>query len=309
MTSSLGNWCLGIKLKDNELKRVIINNRKMCISKVKSVHSLINDKCPHRGASMSEGKIKNENLQCPYHGLEFDISGNLVSVPSSLKLPKNCKVEKYNIFENGGFLWTEADNSANYCKQLNDPNWNKIYGQKIVNGNIVDWIMNGSDISDINFVHDFADEENGINNFKVEENERYIECFATFQPKPSSKLTTVLQPVNEIGYEITSRFILPGTTLIHIKLKEPYEFITFTTLTPVTYNTSMISWAFMYPNKGILKLPIFKEKFRQSIYKTIMQEEHIIEMLEKVPYTFNVESNAFQIAILKALDENIFKNL
>lgn len=29
------------------------------------------DRCSHRGASLSKGKIKGECISCPFHGLEF----------------------------------------------------------------------------------------------------------------------------------------------------------------------------------------------------------------------------------------------
>ena len=303
--ASLGKWCLGLTLNKNEIKKLTVNTQNFCLTKTDS-HKLLSDVCPHRGASMSEGKWKNGNLQCPYHGWEFDTKGQLMNVPSTFNIPKSCELEVYDIFEKGGFLWPSSDNAANYCDQLYDTNWTKIYGQKLVEGNIIDWIMNGSDISHINFVHDFADEENGyIDDFKVEENQKYIDCYASVQPKASTPLTSVLQPDSNIGSAIKSRFVFPGTTIIHIKLKDPFEFVTFTTLTPVNSYESMISWAFMYPNKGILRLPFFKERFKQSMYKTVEQDELIIKNLTKVPYKFNVECDEFQLAILKALRQLI----
>ena len=108
-----------------------------------------------------------------------------------------------------------------------------------------------TDISHINFVHNFADEENAlVDKFKVIEHVKHIECFANVKPKASSKLTGSLQP-EENNTDIDSKFVFPSTSIIHIKLLDHFEFVTFTTLTPVTDNVTKISWAFMYPKKGI----------------------------------------------------------
>ncbi len=42
----------------------------------------VSDQCPHRGASVGGGRLKNGRLQCPFHGIEFDEFGRCVCVPS-----------------------------------------------------------------------------------------------------------------------------------------------------------------------------------------------------------------------------------
>lgn len=41
----------------------------------------MHDVCPHRFASLSQGKVIGDRLQCPYHGLQFDSSGRCVHNP------------------------------------------------------------------------------------------------------------------------------------------------------------------------------------------------------------------------------------
>lgn len=42
---------------------------------------LIDDKCPHRTASMFFGRNEENGLRCIYHGIKFDVAGNCVDVP------------------------------------------------------------------------------------------------------------------------------------------------------------------------------------------------------------------------------------
>ena len=185
---------------------------------------MIDSACPHRGANLSNGKVKGENIQCPYHGWEYSCDGQLVNVPSCMSIPKNGDTESYDVVENGGFVWffdkldtNEQEFPTRYCDELFDDNWIKVYGSKDLDGRIEDWILNATDISHINYVHNFADEDNGIvKNTKIKSAEDYVDCFATVQPKASSRITQHMQPKD--GAQIHSRFTAPATSIIRIKL-------------------------------------------------------------------------------------------
>jgi 5,5'-dehydrodivanillate O-demethylase len=43
---------------------------------------LLDDRCPHRGASLSYGRVETRGLACPYHGWLFDIKGNCLETPA-----------------------------------------------------------------------------------------------------------------------------------------------------------------------------------------------------------------------------------
>lgn len=42
---------------------------------------LIQERCPHRGASFEYGFITDQGIRCPYHGWEFDLAGQCVNQP------------------------------------------------------------------------------------------------------------------------------------------------------------------------------------------------------------------------------------
>ncbi|AJQ97804.1 Rieske 2Fe-2S domain-containing protein [Gynuella sunshinyii] len=65
------------------------------------------DRCPHRGAQLSTGKICGTSLQCPYHGWQFDISGHQTGfpgVPATGKCPA-FSVKAFEAMEEGGLIW------------------------------------------------------------------------------------------------------------------------------------------------------------------------------------------------------------
>ena len=73
------------------------------------------DKCPHRGIHLSKGKIKDEHLQCPFHGFEYDAGGKCKLIPANGKaapIPEYIKLQSYPVTEAHGFIflyWKKAD--------------------------------------------------------------------------------------------------------------------------------------------------------------------------------------------------------
>jgi phenylpropionate dioxygenase-like ring-hydroxylating dioxygenase large terminal subunit len=66
------------------------------------------DKCCHRGASLSAGKILNNHIECPFHGFQYDSSGKVKYIPANgknYKVPDNYKVNSYLVREAYGFIW------------------------------------------------------------------------------------------------------------------------------------------------------------------------------------------------------------
>ena len=66
----------------------------------------LDDVCPHKGASLSGGKICNGNVICPYHGYEFDTEGKLSKVPGISFHPSPIyDISKYKVVEKNGWVY------------------------------------------------------------------------------------------------------------------------------------------------------------------------------------------------------------
>ena len=66
------------------------------------------DKCCHRGASLSAGKIVNNHVECPFHGFQYDSSGKVKTIPANgknAKVPERYRVNAYLVKEAYGFIW------------------------------------------------------------------------------------------------------------------------------------------------------------------------------------------------------------
>lgn len=70
------------------------------------------DRCPHRGVPLSLGCVVDGNLQCGYHGWQFDSDGECVKVPGLLDQPATAATRQVTSFpavERDGFVWIWAD--------------------------------------------------------------------------------------------------------------------------------------------------------------------------------------------------------
>ena len=69
--------------------------------------AVVEDRCCHRSAQLSLGKVKDGNIACPYHGWEFDGSGQCQLVPQLPDKPissRNC-VQAFAVAERYGYVW------------------------------------------------------------------------------------------------------------------------------------------------------------------------------------------------------------
>jgi phenylpropionate dioxygenase-like ring-hydroxylating dioxygenase large terminal subunit len=71
------------------------------------------DRCPHRGAKFSLGRVVNDRLECGYHGWQFAPSGQCTLVPAlpSFSPPASHCAQVYEVQEAYGLLWVRLEKS------------------------------------------------------------------------------------------------------------------------------------------------------------------------------------------------------
>ncbi len=71
--------------------------------------AVLSDTCIHRGASLSQGKCKEDGtVQCPYHGWRFNAQGVCTRIPSigsKTKPPPRARVDSYPVQEKYGIVF------------------------------------------------------------------------------------------------------------------------------------------------------------------------------------------------------------
>jgi len=70
---------------------------------------LMQNACPHRGASLFFGRNEEEGLRCVYHGWKFDVTGACVDMPSEpaeSNFKNKVRAKAYPTQERNGIVWT-----------------------------------------------------------------------------------------------------------------------------------------------------------------------------------------------------------
>ncbi|MBT3552140.1 MAG: aromatic ring-hydroxylating dioxygenase subunit alpha [Rhodospirillaceae bacterium] len=65
----------------------------------------LEDRCCHRHAPLSKGRLEGDAVRCMYHGLKFDPSGQCIEIPGETNVPANYRVRGYPLTEKQNLLW------------------------------------------------------------------------------------------------------------------------------------------------------------------------------------------------------------
>lgn len=119
------------------------------------------DRCPHRHAPLSLGRVENDRLRCMYHGLVFAADGACIEVPGSSTIPPNCSAQVFPVVERWSWIWIwlgdpkKADpDLIPEAYGLDNPEWTMRPGAldyaadyQLINDNLCD-------LSHLDFVHE-----------------------------------------------------------------------------------------------------------------------------------------------------------
>ena len=120
----------------------------------------LSDRCPHRHAPLSLGKLIDDTIQCGYHGMRFDCTGACTAIPGETAVPAALRVERFGVVEKHGFLWVwmgdpvKADESLvpqwPWCEQ---PGFETYRGAFQIDAPFQMIIDNLMDLTHVHFVH------------------------------------------------------------------------------------------------------------------------------------------------------------
>ena len=119
------------------------------------------DRCAHRHLPLSMGKLVGDHLQCHYHGLRFDQTGQCVRIPGQDQIPPAAKVKTYPVIARRTWIWVwmgdpalaDPDKITDF-HWLDDPNWGAKSSYLHVKANWQLVVDNLLDLTHLAFVHD-----------------------------------------------------------------------------------------------------------------------------------------------------------
>ena len=103
-------------LKDGAMKEVVVQGREILLARVGNKYYAADNRCPHLGGRLAQGKLEGTVITCPLHGSQFDLadghvvrwlkgSGVLSAMGKALKGPR--PITTYKVKAGGDKLMVE----------------------------------------------------------------------------------------------------------------------------------------------------------------------------------------------------------
>jgi phenylpropionate dioxygenase-like ring-hydroxylating dioxygenase large terminal subunit len=86
------------------LARTLLNDKVVLFRTEAGNPVALEDRCCHRALPLSLGQCVGDNLQCGYHGLQFDRNRQCVEVPGQVNIPPNAAVRSYPLVERWNWI-------------------------------------------------------------------------------------------------------------------------------------------------------------------------------------------------------------
>lgn len=150
--------CYSSSLKSKPLAVELYNHPIVLFRDKEGVAQALENRCPHRGAPLSEGSVENGCIRCPYHGWTFCESGKCVSLPGSKNnlIGKIYDVPAYKTSERYGLIWVALEEGLPLVdiSELEDKSYSHFEMFAEVNVPLADAAENLLDPMHTHYVHD-----------------------------------------------------------------------------------------------------------------------------------------------------------
>lgn len=96
----------------NPLARTLLGEKIVLYRGANGVPAALEDRCCHRNAPLSAGKVVGNDIECGYHGMVFDKTGRCIRVPSQDAVPASAKIRSYPVAERARWIWVWMGDAA-----------------------------------------------------------------------------------------------------------------------------------------------------------------------------------------------------
>ena len=142
------------------MRRVLLGEPVVFFRREDGTPVALEDRCCHRQAPLSIGKLLGNIVECAYHGLQFDESGACVHIPTQSRIPANARVRAYPVVERNHWIWIWMGDPAKADPDLiedfhwiGDSAWGFAGDRLHLEGNYLLLVDNLLDTTHLTFVH------------------------------------------------------------------------------------------------------------------------------------------------------------
>jgi vanillate O-demethylase monooxygenase subunit len=142
------------------LRRILLDGPVVLYRKSDGAPVALEDRCCHRHAPLSHGRLRGDRLECAYHGLQFDPSGACVHIPTQASIPPAARVRAFPVVERHSWIWIWMGDPARADPStipdfgvMSDPAWNWRGERLEVAGNYLLVVENLMDLTHLPALH------------------------------------------------------------------------------------------------------------------------------------------------------------
>ncbi|MCP2041598.1 phenylpropionate dioxygenase-like ring-hydroxylating dioxygenase large terminal subunit [Neisseria sp. HSC-16F19] len=241
------------------------------------VFAALQDRCPHRNAPLSAGKVCDGQIQCPYHGWRFDGDGRLAAIPAltAQALPA-IRVPALHCMEQDGYVWlcpgTPATDTPLRFAHLGEPGWTSFRMRTRFAAPVAQCLENFLDCPHAVYVHEswFRAPTGRAVRATVRHLADGAEIEYRNEPRERSWVWRLLQDSNT-DMRHTDRFIAPATSRVDYRFSDHKHYIITSSCTPLNDNETEVHTviSFKYGRIGPLVRLVFEPLSRLIIRQDV----------------------------------------
>lgn len=196
----------------------------------------LHDRCPHRHAPLSRGKVVSGQIACPYHGWRFDARGACTRVPGlAPDKTRHELIPLVQVKEQGGLIWAtlgEPLQNPTPARSMAPADTDSFFMTDTVACRIDEAAENFLDGFHTHFVHAGwirRDHQRQTVTAKVKRITQGIEACYSSEGLQSGLISRLLEGSRTVSY---GRFILPGIAEIEYQGRQGLNLLITAWLTP-----------------------------------------------------------------------------
>ena len=193
--------------------RVLIAGQAFVIFRSGGALRCLTDRCPHRFAPLSLGRVVADTIECPYHGWRFDGTGRCRAVPGLLEPVPNVIVPPHAVREANGLVYIspEAARGEPYPGVLSGPGTVSSVVENRVRSSLIDVAENILDATHTHFTHSGILRGLSSRRYNVKVTvtggDGWVEARYEGEPRQEGIISRLLEGERSIS---VGRFIAPG---------------------------------------------------------------------------------------------------
>jgi phenylpropionate dioxygenase-like ring-hydroxylating dioxygenase large terminal subunit len=142
------------------LARRVLGERLVCFRGAAGSATVLRDRCLHRNAPLSLGRMLDGALVCPYHGWRYDGEGRVTHIPSQPDIAEcGHRLEPYPVHENDGYVYVRLNRDAPEgiapwrMRHHGEPGWRHVRLCNRFANTVTNCVENFIDVPHTAFVH------------------------------------------------------------------------------------------------------------------------------------------------------------